>query len=127
MTLLVICLAIRFWYPLQNFFADRIRRCDVAARYGGEEFLIMLPGLPGPKARMMLLRLVRDFSEKEHLTDAGEKVRVTFSAGLATHMGEQCYESVADLIKAADSSMYAAKRGDRNRLCSVATTVGVEA
>ena len=75
---------------------------------------------------MMLLRLVKEFSEKEHLTDAGERIRVTFSAGLATHMGERCYESVADLIKAADSSMYAAKRGGRNRFCSIAATTGVE-
>jgi diguanylate cyclase (GGDEF)-like protein len=98
-----------------KFFMQEIRQCDIAARYGGEEFVLVLPGLETAKARKMLDRLRSKYSEKEYATDIGEKVQLTFSAGLATHMEKQRFDSAEDMIRKADHCMYAAKRAGCNR------------
>jgi diguanylate cyclase (GGDEF)-like protein len=99
-----------------RFLMQEIRQCDIAARYGGEEFVLVLPGLETAKARNMLDRLRSKFSKKVYITNAGEKIQLTFSAGLATHMEKQCFDSVQDLIREADCCMYTAKQAGRNRV-----------
>jgi len=99
-----------------QYFVDKMRQSDIAARYGGEEFMLVLPGLGEAESKKMLNRLLKVFSEQEHNTESGEKVRVTFSAGVATHMDKQCYDSVEDMVRAADRCMYAAKNDGGNRV-----------
>jgi len=99
-----------------QYFADKMRQSDIAARYGGEEFVLVLPGQGETESKKMLNRLLKVFSEHEHGTEDGEKVRVTFSAGVATHMDKQRYGSVEEMVRAADRCMYAAKKGGGNQV-----------
>jgi len=45
-----------------------------------------------------------------------ENIQLSFSAGLATHMEKQRFDSVQALIKVADNCMYRAKEAGCNRV-----------
>jgi diguanylate cyclase (GGDEF)-like protein len=91
----------------------RIRRDEVFARYGGEEFAIILPetNLDGAKA---LSEGLREKVEASRFVFQGEQIHVTISIGVAV-LQEQDRTSM-DLIKNADTKLYEAKRGGRNRV-----------
>ncbi len=92
------------------------RSCDVVGRYGGDEFVLILPETPAGEARVMAERASRHV-EALHLP-AGDDVtgsEVTLSLGVAallTTGGDK-----EDLIEAADTALYEAKRTGRNRVC----------
>jgi diguanylate cyclase (GGDEF)-like protein len=93
----------------------RIRRDEVFARYGGEEFAIILPetNLEGARA---LSEGLREKVEQSRFVFQGEQIHVTISIGVAV-LQEQDRTSM-DLIKNADTKLYEAKRGGRNRVVS---------
>ena len=88
-----------------------IRRTDIACRYGGEEFAIILPKTPLADARAVAERI----REATQSYDFGcQDRKVTVSLGLAC-----CQNSSVDavgMIKEADSALYRAKSGGRNRV-----------
>ena len=92
-----------------------VRDTDCVARYGGEEFVIVLPGLASDAAEIVCGRLLAKLRAARHPVTGGS-VTTTASLGLATHGGNSRYGSVAELIEAADRSVYAAKKAGRNRL-----------
>jgi diguanylate cyclase (GGDEF)-like protein len=93
-----------------KFFQKNIRDVDVITRYGGEEFMLMIPEADKDAAFCLAERLREKF--------AGIKLKnlpkITISLGIATfpHDGTQ----IDDLIKKADTAMYAAKQAGRNRV-----------
>ena len=90
-----------------------VRDVDVAARWGGEEFLLVLPGTDADGA-VQLAQRIRDYLEdRTLLTPEGVPVRVTASFGVAEAQGES---EPADLVAAADSALYEAKRRGKNRV-----------
>lgn len=93
-----------------------IRQEDLLARYGGEEFVLVMPGIDDRTAFGAVDRLLEAFREYPFATDDGKQVSITFSAGVATHLGERRFDSVRDLVRAADESLYAAKTGGRNQV-----------
>jgi diguanylate cyclase (GGDEF)-like protein len=82
---------------------------DCAARYGGEEFAVLLPmcdhadGLRLAEAIRASVNAIRGPS-------------VTLSIGVATHVPGPG-KGTADLVRAADEALYAAKKAGRNRVC----------
>lgn len=85
------------------------RRVDIAARYGGEELVLVLPLTPKDPARLV--------AEKLRLATEGTGFpsgRLTISLGVATYPEDG--GSAAELIKAADDALYAAKQAGRNRV-----------
>jgi diguanylate cyclase (GGDEF)-like protein len=90
------------------------RETDVIARYGGEEFIVLLPGTDAHVAHMICERIVVAFRNTGHVIGS-ENARVTISIGCATHAPTTPFSSAADLIKAADQALYAAKLRGRNR------------
>jgi two-component system cell cycle response regulator len=98
---------------LARIVQGRIRRDEVFARYGGEEFAIVLPetNLDGARA---LAEGLREKVEQSRFVFQNESIRVTISIGVAM-LGDQDRTSL-DLIKQADSKLYEAKRGGRNRV-----------
>jgi diguanylate cyclase (GGDEF)-like protein len=98
-----------------NIILEVVRDSDCVARYGGEEFLIILPGLGSEGARKIGERLLLRLQSSRHPV-AGGTVITTASLGLATHHPTTPFRTAADLLEAADRSVYAAKKRGRNRL-----------
>jgi diguanylate cyclase (GGDEF)-like protein len=94
---------------------DMVRDTDCVARYGGEEFIIILPGLGSDGAKKIGERILARLRSTRHEL-AGGTVIATASLGLATQHSAAPFESAVQLLEAADSSVYAAKRQGRNRL-----------
>jgi len=89
------------------------RFVDVVARIGGEEFVVLLPGTTLDGACAVASRLCQRIAEHAVEVD-GKSIRYTVSAGVATM--DDTVAGVADLLKRADSAMYAAKARGRNRV-----------
>lgn len=96
--------------------SDNLRRAgDMVARYGGEEFVLLLHQTPRDEGVVLADRL-RAAVEKLGIEHSGsERGVVTISVGGATIIpAPQSQESA--LLRAADDSLYQAKRGGRNRV-----------
>jgi diguanylate cyclase (GGDEF)-like protein len=89
---------------------ENVRDPDVVCRYGGEEFLVLLPAGDGERAMEVAMRLQRIVAEQSW---TGEPV--TLSIGIASWSGEM--ESGGELVGAADTELYRAKKLGRNRIC----------
>jgi two-component system, cell cycle response regulator len=91
-----------------------VRAFDLTARYGGEEFVVVLPETPLAVALIVAERLRSTIAETPIVvTDPPFAARVTISAGVAaTRPGE----TSQSLLQRADSALYAAKTGGRNRV-----------
>ena len=89
------------------------RTMDVVARIGGEEFVVLLPDTTLDGACAVASRLCQRIAEHAVEVD-GRPIRYTVSAGVATM--DDTVAGVADLLKRADTAMYAAKAQGRNRV-----------
>jgi len=86
---------------------SRLHRAgDLVARYGGEEFAILLVGVD--------LEHAREIAERAR-ADVEALGVITLSAGVATIVPTRD-NSPDDLVSAADSALYDAKRAGRNRV-----------
>ncbi|MCH2242006.1 MAG: diguanylate cyclase [Aquabacterium sp.] len=101
-----------------RFLADqvrsRLRPVDVLARYGGEEFVILLPDTPAEEAQRVVTRLQRELSAELFMQQGGDKVFITFSAGVTPYRASEALEAALDR---ADLALYEAKRTGKNRTC----------
>ena len=90
-----------------------IRRSDILARYGGEEYVVMLPDTNKEDTRILAER-IRAATESHPFpggeTQPGGKLTISLGISSFPEDGRQ----PADLIKGADSALYAAKRDGRN-------------
>jgi two-component system, cell cycle response regulator len=96
--------------------SSNLRQTDVAARYGGEEFAIVLPGLGPRGVRAVGEKLRRAVKALQPLvSDGAPPFQISISVGgvSASHPGL----NAVDLIRAADSALYAAKRRGRDAVC----------
>jgi two-component system cell cycle response regulator len=90
-----------------------LRAEDIAARWGGEEFLLILPDIGRAGAERAAERL-RSALSADPIVCNGNLVPVTASFGVAEFTGEEDPET---LIARADSALYDAKEGGRDRVC----------
>ena len=90
------------------------RESDLIARYDGEEFVVVLPATDAETARSICERIVMAFRNTGHVIGS-DHATVTISIGCATHGSETHFNSVADLVKAANQALYTAKTRGRNR------------
>ncbi len=91
-----------------------LRPQDQLTRYGGEEFIIILPDTLLAEGVQVMRRVQRELTTRYFLRD-GERVLITFSAGVAQVQGE---DDATDAVRRADQGMYLAKRSGKNRVVS---------
>ncbi len=93
---------------------DCLREVDTVARYGGEEFAVVLPETDPDGATRVASRIVEAVRAVPFVA-AGISREVSVSVGVASF--PQHGRSAADVMRAADSALYAAKRAGRDRWC----------
>jgi two-component system, cell cycle response regulator len=92
---------------------------DLVARYGGEEFAILLPNTTPDQLSIVGERIRRGIAMTPIAVTATTLATITVSVGCAV-MPAHCNTS-EDLVLTADSALYAAKEGGRNRVVSART------
>ncbi len=90
-----------------------VRRSDVVARLGGDEFAVLLPDCPAARAHGIADKLCAAVQAYE-LAWEGARFSVGASVGLVA-VGDG-FASAADVLRAADSACYEAKRRGRSRV-----------
>ena len=86
-----------------------IRDTDIAGRYGGEEFMVVFQNADLSTASNIAQRIRQSVENR-----APDESPVTISGGVKQYQGE----SLTDLIHAADTNLYEAKRKGKNRIVS---------
>ncbi len=101
-----------------------LRAFELAYRFGGEEFLILLPGADADEA----LTLAEGVREAIAAATFAGGIEITVSCGVSATKQDQV-PTLAGLFESADSALYSAKRGGRNRssVSSSASAVAVAA
>lgn len=91
-----------------------VRSVDVAARYGGEEICVLLPQTGAEGAQAFAEALRKKLASLPHQLGS-TAITMTASLGVSS-IGHSAQCDAAQLIKAADLALYAAKSGGRDRV-----------
>jgi diguanylate cyclase (GGDEF)-like protein len=94
---------------------------DFAFRYGGDEFVILLPQTSKENALNVARRLHKLIRGTTWLDDAGLRVRVTPSVGVASYPVDS--RTKEGLLHLADEAMYLVKNTNRDSVA--AANVGI--
>jgi two-component system chemotaxis response regulator CheY len=97
---------------------DQLRDCDRVYRYGGEEFLVLLPE-QGRVGATIAMERVRERLERTAIEHSGSNPPgvLTLSVGLAS-LDPGSTVDAQQLLAEADTALYRAKTGGRNRVLS---------
>jgi diguanylate cyclase (GGDEF)-like protein len=94
-----------------EFIVSSLEEPSFVARMGGDEFIVLLPGVTRREEGALIAdRLVASLQREYHV--CGQHVHMSASIG-ATMYPEDA-ETVEEILKTADSAMYAAKEAGRN-------------
>jgi len=99
--------------------AERLRAClragDTPARLGGDEFAILLEGTGAAEARVVAARLVATLATPVRI--GATSAPISASVGAALAIGG---DTADDLLRRADTALYAAKRAGKGRVAFAA-------
>ncbi|PXW87246.1 diguanylate cyclase (GGDEF)-like protein [Nitrosomonas sp. Nm84] len=96
---------------------EQMRQDDTLSRYGGEEFALILPGTTLTASRSLISRLKDAIAAINYKLDNHYTIHITASIGVASNEKDATYfYAPMDMIKAADSALYAAKHAGRNQI-----------
>jgi diguanylate cyclase len=94
---------------------DMLRSSDVLGRYGGEEFCVFMPNTNENDA-LGLAERIRSGVEAKAIKIKQTTIKTTVSIGVADSV--RAGYDFKGLVATADTAMYAAKNGGRNRVMS---------
>jgi two-component system, cell cycle response regulator len=101
-------------YETARILREAAREIDMVGRYGGEEFIVILPSTDEGEAARFAER-VRAQVAAHLFRDEANELRMTTSCGVAS-APDDSLDSCEALLKLADTALYAAKQGGRNRV-----------
>jgi diguanylate cyclase (GGDEF)-like protein len=94
---------------LARLLVQNLRKSDVCGRLGGEEFAILLPGAGIGEARLVAEKIRQTIADAP--TDfEGAAIAMTSSLGVSSG------SDIEEMLRAADTALYRAKHGGRNRV-----------
>ncbi len=101
-----------------------VRPEDVVSRFGGDEFVVLLSRLDFQRADSTTLSVAEDIlgALNQPLDIAGSRITMPASIGISCY--PQDGRTAAELIKNADSAMYAAKQSGSGRIARYADEAG---
>ncbi len=99
-----------------------IRKSDIACRFGGDEFILIMPECSLEDTILRAQALRRIVQSASIVVDDMDVGPVTLSMGVGA-MPEHG-ATAAELLKAADKALYAAKHDGRNRVVTARVAVG---
>ena len=97
---------------VSSIFHQQVRKIDVVCRYGGEEFAVLLTQTNAEQALTVAEKLRKMVGQWQF---PGVPRAITISAGVAAFPVHG--RTRDEMIRAADSGLYAAKQSGRNRVC----------
>ncbi|MCL5041895.1 MAG: GGDEF domain-containing protein [Gammaproteobacteria bacterium] len=96
-----------------QIFLDSLRQSDVVGRFGGEEFILLLPDTQITQAQAVVERL-REQLANTPLVAGSLKIPVTATFAITQVRVDD--DSIEDIIRRADKSLYQGKKAGRNRV-----------
>ncbi len=109
----------RILQGVARLLGKELRGSDVLARYGGEEFVLLLPDTTEDQGYLIAERLRALVEEASLGETVSRPQKITVSVGLAclSGMGSPAVDDAgAWLLRQADTALYQAKQGGRNRV-----------
>jgi len=110
---------------ISRIIVDTHRATDLVSRYSGERFVLALPETHLREAEMVANRLRRLIANHTFFIASGNIfIKVTASLGAASFIDHRP-RSVAQFIEFADTALYIAKRGGRNRVVTYTDVINM--
>jgi len=104
---------------LLRAFAHHLTHCiragDTVSRLGGDEFVVLLPEISQQQDAVAIAEKIIAVLQ-EPMEVGGQGLFTTASIGIAVNRAEDDFDA-NELLRRADTAMYAAKRAGRNRYC----------
>ncbi len=98
---------------ISRFLLSGVRQSDMVCRYGGEEFTIIMPGASLEDAKYRAETFVSEFRDLQVFREE-QQLKSTISVGVAIF--PEHGKTSDELIQAADTALYMAKKAGRNRV-----------
>ena len=95
---------------------DAIRQDDLVARFGGDEFVVLITRLEAQHAEHVALLVAEGILESLVKPFEVGNNRLNMPASIGVAMFPSDGADASELLKNADTAMYAAKQGGRNRI-----------
>jgi diguanylate cyclase (GGDEF)-like protein len=100
-------------YSLFNFLAQRMRSSDFLARYGGDELTLVMRNTDVDAAQTVTKKVIELMREYHFSFPKSKEMDLGITAGIAVYPTHASNPS--DLIRAADSALYYAKKYNRGQ------------
>jgi diguanylate cyclase (GGDEF)-like protein len=95
---------------------ENIRSSDIASRFGGEEFAILFPNTNIYKA-LELAENIRIIIEQTYFENQQKQPKSNLTVSIGVASIHNCKKDCYQLLNAADSALYKAKRNGKNQVC----------
>lgn len=100
-------------HSLFNFLAQQMRSSDFLARYGGDELTLVMRNTDVEGARIVTNKVIDLMQEYRFAFPEGKQIKLGITGGIAVYPTHASNPS--DLIRAADSALYHAKKYSRGK------------